>query len=192
MNTRKQAKLIKVFRKIHRITGLYLAIFLLTIAISGMLLGWKKNNDGYILPPTQQGTTTEVKNWLTFDSLKTIACQTMLDSIRPSLPLKINKIDARPEKGVVKFVFEGHYQGIQLDGATGKILQVATRRSDLIENIHDGSVLDKIFGTDSGIIKLVYTTIMAISLVLFSVTGLWLWYGPKKIKKRNKTLHLKL
>src|SRR6056297_260332 len=186
MNRSNQAKLIRVFRKAHRISGLNLVIFIVVIAVSGILLGWKKNSNGYILPPTQKGTSTEVANWLSFDSLKTIACQTMFDSVGPALPVKINKIDARPDKGVVKFVFEGHYQGIQLDGATGEVLQVATRRSDLIENIHDGSVLDKAFDTGSEIIKIIYTSIMGVSLVVFSITGLWLWYGPKKIKKQKK------
>ncbi|ALO15688.1 putative iron-regulated membrane protein [Salinivirga cyanobacteriivorans] len=186
MNRSSQAKLIRIFRKIHRISGLNLVIFILVIAISGILLGWKKNSNGYILPPTQKGTTTEVSNWLSFDSLKTIACQTMFDSVGPALPVKINKIDARPDKGVVKFVFDGHYKGIQLDAATGEVLQVATRRSDLIENIHDGSVLDKAFGTGSGIIKIIYTSIMGVSLVAFSITGLWIWYGPKKIKNRKR------
>ena len=188
MNRNNQARIIRIFRKVHRITGLNLLIFVLVIAVSGILLGWKKNSNGYILPPTQKGTTTEVANWLSFDSLKTVACQTMFDSVGPTLPVKINKIDARPDKGVVKFVFDGHYKGIQLDAATGEVLQVATRRSDLIENIHDGSVLHKVFGTHSGIIKLVYTTILGISLIIFSITGLWLWYGPKRIKKRNRKL----
>lgn len=182
MNRSKQARLIRILRKIHRISGMNLFVFIMVIAISGLFLGWKKNSNGYILPPTQKGTTTEVQNWLSFDSLKKIACQTMVDNLGSDLSVKINKIDARPDKGVVKFVFENHYQGIQLDAATGKVLQVATRRSDLIENIHDGSVLDKIFGT-GGIIKLIYTTLMGVSLIVFTTTGLWLWYGPKKIKK---------
>lgn len=184
MTKARKAKLIRRFRKIHRISGLYLLIFFLVMAISGIMLGWKKNTNGYLLPNSQTGTTQNVAAWLSFDSLKTIAVKTLQDSIKFTGAPKISKIDARPEKGIVKFVFKGHYVGIQLDGATGEVLQLAKRRSDLIENIHDGSVLDKTFGTERGIFKLIYTSLMGFSLVLFVITGFWIWYGPKRINKR--------
>ena len=84
---------------------------------------------------------------------------------------------------MVKFIFEHHYNGVQLDGTTGSILQITRRNSDLIENIHDGSILDRVLGIDGDILKLIYTSIIGISLLLFSLTGFWLWYGPKVMRK---------
>lgn len=88
---------------------------------------------------------------------------------------------------MVKFVFEDHYWSIQLDGATGKLLHIGQRRSDFIENIHDGSILDRYFGTTNGQIKLIYTTIMGLALICFTITGFWLWYGPKQMRKKKNT-----
>ncbi|MFT6995171.1 MAG: hypothetical protein ACJA1P_001912, partial [Maribacter sp.] len=56
------------------------------------------------------------------------------------------------------------------------------RRADFIENIHDASVLDNYLNT-GGYIKLIYTTVMSIALLLFTVTGFWLWYGPKRMRR---------
>jgi hypothetical protein len=44
----------------------------------------------------------------------------------------------RPDKGLVKVNARNHWE-LQLDAATGQRLQVAYRRSDLLESLHDGS-----------------------------------------------------
>jgi hypothetical protein len=85
---------------------------------------------------------------------------------------------------MVKFIFAENFWGIQLDGATGQLLHIERRRSDFIEKIHDGSILDDYFKIGNGIIKLVYTTVMGLALLLFTITGFWLWYGPKRMKRK--------
>ena len=185
-NQRKQqAKTLRIFRKVHRYTGIFLFIFFFVISVSGLLLGWKKDSRGVILPPSYEGTSTDLKDWLPLDSLHQKAVFILHDSISPELSSNIDRIDVRKEKGIVKFIFEDHYYGIQLDGATGKVLNIGKRHSDLIENIHDGSILDTYFGT-SGIIKLFYTSIMGIALIIFTVTGFWLWYGPKRMRRSKQ------
>ena len=180
------AKTLRIVRKIHRTTGALLFTFFFIIAITGLLLGWKKNSNGIILPKSYQGTSTELKDWLPLDTLQSIAFNTIRDSIDKNIDLNLQRIDARPDKGMVKFVFNNHYWGIQLDGSTGDILAITKRRSDFFENIHDGSILDIIFSTKGEIIKLIYTTIMGTALLIFTITGFWLWYGPK-IMRRNNT-----
>ena len=97
----------------------------------------------------------------------------------------------RKQKGSVKFLFVDSYYEVQLDGATGKVLSVAQRKSDFLENVHDGSILDRYLDTN-GYIKLVYTTVMGVSLLLFTITGFWLWYGPKRMRQAGKTQSGKL
>jgi hypothetical protein len=179
---------LRIVRKVHRTMGALLFIFFLIISITAFLLGWKKNSNGLILPESHEGSTAEIRNWLPLDSLQYIAFQAMKDSIDEQIDLDLQRIDCRPQKGMIKFIFNNHYWGIQLDGATGDILAITRRRSDFFENIHDGSILDIIFGTKGEIIKLFYTTIMSIALFLFTITGFWLWYGPKVIKRKKRTL----
>jgi len=178
-----QAKLLRDFRKIHRTTGALLFVFFFFISITGLLLGWKKHSGGLILPKSYTGTSTDLKDWLTIDSLHKNACRILHDSVSSELSAELDRIDIRKDKGMVKFVFANHFWGIQLDGATGQLLHIEQRKSDFIEKIHDGSILDHYLGTTDGQIKLIYTSIMGLALLIFTITGFWLWYGPKQMRK---------
>ena len=174
-----------MFRKIHRTLGMFLFLLFLFVSLTGLLLGWKKNSGGYILPESFKGTSTDLKEWLPIDSLHKNACKILLDSVSPDLSLDLERIDMRPDKGMVKFVFIDSFWGIQLDGATGKLLHIERRRSDFIENIHDGSILDYVFKTENEQMKLVYTSVMGLSLFTFTITGFWLWFGPKRMRRKH-------
>jgi uncharacterized iron-regulated membrane protein len=175
---------ISTVRKIHRAAAAFLAVVFITVAVTGLLLGWKKNSNGYIHPDSYRGSTTDLRYWLPLDSLKTIALQVLHDSINPNLKTDLDRIDVRPDKGMVKFVFSHHYNGIQLDGATGRVLHLERRRSDLIEDIHDGSALDKLLGFQGEQFKLVYTSVSGVSLLVFTITGLWIWLHSRKKRAR--------
>jgi uncharacterized iron-regulated membrane protein len=178
-----QAKLLRTFRKVHRTTGAFLFIFFFFVSITGLLLGWKKHSNGLILAKSYKGTSTDLKDWLPIDSLHKNACKILKDSISADLSPLIDRIDIRKDKGMVKFVFANNFWGIQLDGATGQLLHIEKRNADMIENIHDGSILDNYFKTSNGQIKLIYTTIMGLALLTFTITGFWLWYGPKRMRQ---------
>jgi uncharacterized iron-regulated membrane protein len=183
---KNQARTLRQFRKVHRYTGISLFFLFFFISITGILLGWKKNSAELLLAKSYQGTTSDLKKWLPIDSLNNIASSILHDSISPNLSTKIDRIDIRKEKGMVKFIYQDHYWGIQLDGATGKLLSLRMRRSDFVENIHDGSILDISLNTKNGLIKLIYTTISGLALLTFTITGFWLWYGPKRIRKKGR------
>lgn len=183
-NRPAQAKVLRNFRKLHRITGALLFVFFFIVAITGTLLGWKKNSGGMIMAKSYKGTSTQLKDWLSIDSLYQNACNYLKDSVSSDLSTEVDRIDIRKDKGMVKFVFASHFTGLQVDGATGKILYIEKRRADYIEKIHDGSIIDYYFGWD-GYFKLVYTSIMGLALILFTVTGFWLWYGPKRMRKNS-------
>jgi hypothetical protein len=168
--------IVRTVRRIHRFTASFLSFALLLVAVSGILLGWKKNSNGYLHPDSYQGTTSDLSLWLPIDSLKTIALTTLRESANGRLSEELDRIDIRPDKGMVKFVFASHYHGIQLDGATGRVLHLENRRSDLVEDIHDMSIIDRLLGLDSEIFKLIYTTFTGLSLLIFTVTGIWLRY----------------
>jgi len=179
----RQAKNIRLFRKVHRTTGIILFVFFIFVSVTGILLGWKKHSGEIIIPKTYEGTSNDLKDWRTISELHTSANGILHDSIDSELSIIIDRIDIRKKKGSVKFIYEDHFWEIQLDGTTGKLLSIGKRHSDLIENIHDGSILDNYFGTNKGQIKLIYTSIMGLALLLFSISGFWIWYGPKRMKK---------
>lgn len=179
----KIVKRTRQYRKLHRYIGSTLVFFFFIIAITGLLLGWKKHSGGIILPKTEKGISTDLKQWLSYDSLNTLAFLALRDSFPETLSPVIDRIDARPDKGIVKFVFKNHYQEIQLDATTGKVLAINQRTSDIIEQIHDGSILDVITNTSNGQIKVFYTTLLGVGLLTLTISGFWLWYNPKRIRK---------
>lgn len=186
MNPKKkrknQAKWIRVSRKIHRLTGLSLFVFFAIVSITTILLGWKKDSAGYLLAETAKGSSTTLSTWLPLDTLSSLAENAINEELGTNL--KMDRMDVREQNGIVKVSFKDSYWGVQLDGTTGETLNIGLRRSDFIEDVHDGSILDTFFNTGTEILKLIYTSIMGISLLIFTLTGFWLWYGPKRMKKK--------
>jgi uncharacterized iron-regulated membrane protein len=182
--TQQQARLIRVFRRIHRKIAIALFVFFLIIAITGVLLGIKKNTG--LLAPTQKGVSNDLSTWLPIDSLTQKAIAYLRDSVSADLSTELDRIDIRPGKGIAKFIFKGHYNGLQLDGTTGALLLIEKRKSDFIEDLHDGSILDDLFGLGDEPVKLGYTVIMGLSLLMLVLTGFWLWYGPKRLRRSRK------
>ncbi len=150
-------------------------MFFFVIGITSVLLGWKKDS-GYLMPPTGRGSSTELGEWLPTDELLSIARSALTDSLGATYTTDIDRIDYRPGKGSVKFRFADHLQEVQLDGATGTVLSIGARRADLIEQIHDGSIVGDTF-------KLVYSSLMGLATIVFTVSGFWLWYGPKRMRR---------
>jgi uncharacterized iron-regulated membrane protein len=185
MNTKQQASLLRTFRSLHRYTGALLFFFFFWIAVSGLFLGWKKHSGGAILPSTQRGTSHSLTEWMPVDELASRAIAA-LEAADPEAGTTIDRMDLRPGKGVVKVRFEGHHTEVQVDGATGEVLQMATRHSDWLEALHDGSIVERPLGIGGGYFKLIYTTIMALALLIFTITGFWLWYGPKRLRAAKR------
>lgn len=178
---KRQAKLLRFVRKIHRYTGVALFLFFAIVGITGILLGWKKNSNGYLLPDTEKGQSTEMVTWLSMDSISTLAMAELARSYGGDFQAEIDRLDVRPSKGMVKVLFDKDNIGIQLDLTTGQVLNNGKRRADWLEDVHDGTIVDDLLGTKN-VFKLFYTTIMGLALLIFTVTGFWLWYGPKKMR----------
>lgn len=184
----QQAKILRLARSLHRTTGALLFVLFIVVSLSGLLLGWKKHSGGILLAKSHKGTSADLKDWLPLDSLYRRACVEIQTAVSGMRSLDVDRIDVRKDKGMVKFVFIEGFWGVQLDGATGNLLHIERRRADFIEKIHDGSILDLYFNTSDQYFKLVYTTLLGLALLMFSVTGFWLWYGPKLMRRSQKRL----
>jgi len=176
-------KSLRRYRVFHRYFGITLAIFLFISAITGFLLGWKKDVD-VIQPPTQKGVSKDMKTWKPMHEIATLAENAFYEQYPEQAGNnKIGKMDARPSKGVVKVIFKKGYWEVQIDATSGEVKSIEKRYSDLIEQIHDGSIISDFF-------KLISMNLLGIGLTILVITGSWLWYGPKlirAIKKKQNT-----
>lgn len=182
---KRRAAILRITRKIHRTTGILLFVFFFITAMTGLLLGWKKHTGGAILADTKTGQSNNPNDWLPMHTLRERAINIFRTQISATVSSDIDRIDVRPDKGMAKFLFVEGYWGIQLDCTTGELLQIERRRADFIENIHDGVILDNLLGTSTEQIKLVYTTILGTALLIFTITGFWLWVGPRQFHHRK-------
>ena len=165
-------KLSKLSRLSHR-WGSIIALLPITIIIfSGIVLQLKKES-AYIQPPTQSGAGTE----------PTIGFERILEVARtvPEAEIEswedVDRLDVRPGKGVVKVQCKNRYE-VQIDTETSEILQVAFRRSDLIESIHDGSYFNDHF-------KLWVFLPAGIVLAALVITGVHLFLLPYLARRKR-------
>ena len=87
-------------------------------------------------------------------------------------------MDVRPSKGIAKVTLRGDWE-IQIDLETGKVLQSAYRRSDVIETLHDGSFFAGDFT------KLGVFLPSAIALLVLWCSGLWMFWLPILVRRRK-------
>ncbi len=166
------------FRTWHRMLGLFIALFLVISSVTGILLAWKKNSD-LIQPPTQKGASKDLSTWLPVDSLALIADRGFSAAFPNVENNGIDRMDIRPSKGIVKVLMENGFWEVQLDGTTGEILSIARRHSDWIEALHDGSIISDAF-------KFVSMNFLGIAILFMIISGTWMWYGPKLVRKLRK------
>jgi uncharacterized iron-regulated membrane protein len=169
----------KFNRVFHRWGAIIVALPVLIVIVTGIILQLKKEFV-WIQPATQKGNANELA--LSFDRILEIAKSV------PEAEIEswddIDRLDVRPSKGMLKIRAINRHE-IQLDTDTGGILQVAYRRSDFIESIHDGSFFhDKV--------KLWIFLPSAVILLGLWITGIYLFIIPYQARRqRNKKLKLK-
>lgn len=155
----------RLFRKIHKWGAVITALPVLVIIATGILLQFKKDA-AWIQPPVVEGHGG--------DPSVSFGC--ILKAVRsvPEAQIAgwedIDRLDVRPGKGMVKVRSRSGWE-VQVDTATGEILQSARRRSDLIEDIHDGSFF-------AGFSK--HWIFLPAAVLLFGLwgTGLYIFFAP--------------
>jgi uncharacterized iron-regulated membrane protein len=163
-------------RVVHRWGSILVLIPTGVIISAGIVLQLKKQS-AWIQPPTQNGSSAELS--LSFDQI--LAAAQKVPEAQVDTWDDIDRLDVRPGKGMLKVRCRNRWE-IQLDTRTEDVLQVAYRRSDLIESLHDGS-----FFHDR--VKLWMFLPSALVLGALWFTGLYLFmlpYYAKWQKRRRK------
>lgn len=160
-------------RQVHRWGAIVIALPFVIVIVSGILLQFKREWS-WVQPPAQRGVGKSPE--IRFDAI--------LDAVRavPEAEVQswkdVDRLDVRPTRGYVKVQANNRWE-VQVDLQTAKVLQVAYRRSDLIESIHDGSWFHE---------EARLWIFLPMALVVFTlwVTGLYLFGLPYWVKWRRK------
>ena len=124
-----------MFRKIHYWGAIIIALPLVITIGAGIILMLKKDI-AWIQPSTQQGIERTAIPMASINDLFLAA--KAVEQAGFTTWNELVRADFKPGKGVVKFISQTDWE-VQIDTHTAEVLQVAQRRSDLIESIHDGS-----------------------------------------------------
>lgn len=161
-------------RRVHYWVSAVVALPMLLIIGSGILLHLKKQWS-WIQPTEQRGTGTA----------PAIGLEDLLARVRDVPGLEgtawtdINRVDIRPGRGLAK-VGLANGREVQVDLGTGRVLQSAVRRSDLIEALHDGSY----FG--GNVVKYGLFLPAGMALLFLWASGLWMFWLPIAARRRPR------
>ncbi len=165
-------------RKLHYWGAAIIAIPLIIVISSGVVLQLKKHW-AWVQPVEHRGRVKapQIELSAILNAMKTY--------VHPEVKVAgwedVKRLDVRPDRGVAKATLQNDWE-VQIDTTDGRVMQVAYRRSDWIEAIHDGSI----FG-DPYKLWIVFPS--ALVLLFLWGSGMWMWIYPllnrRKVRRRR-------
>lgn len=160
------------WRKVHYWSSLIVALPILLVIFTGLLLQVKKDFH-WIQPAERRGSGAPPVG--SFEEI--LARCAAIPGSKIAQWSDIDRIDYRPDRALLKVTSRDNLE-IQLDPGTGEVLQVAFRRSDLIEALHDGAW----FG--AAVKRWVFLP-AGLALLLLWATGVYLFLLPQLRRRRG-------
>lgn len=156
-------------RAVHRVVGLVGSICMLTLSVTGFFLALKGELPG-VRPPTRK-----------FEGAKNLAAMlhpSVAFQAATSLGLEglagvddVDRFEYHAKGHVYKVLSKENYHEVQVDAATGEVLQVARRNDQMIEDIHDLSFLHPSLRT-------YLLPLVAVALFTLGSTGIVMFFTP--------------
>ncbi len=163
-------------RKTHYWGAFIVLLPVLIISITGIFLQLKKDID-WIQPPTISGESANNPS-ISFEEILEASKTVEEANIRSWND--IDRLDVRIDKGIVKVRSKNRWE-VQVDTNSGEVVQVAYRRSDIIEELHDGSWFHEN-------IKLLIFLPSGIILFILWITGFYMVLLPYLSKWKKKKI----
>ena len=161
-------------RRVHYWVTLGIALPVAVIITTGVLLQIKKQSH-WVQPKEIRGTGTTPN----LDLHQIVAAVQSVPGLGVTGWEDIKRMDIRADRGLAKVTVTGDWE-VQVDLGTGRVLQAAYRRSDLIESLHDGSF----FLGDLTKLGLFLPT--GIALVVMWLSGLWMFWLPFSVRRKRR------
>jgi len=165
-------------RKVHYWASFIVALPLLVIILTGVILQLKKHWE-WVQPPEQRGSVRVPQVGL--DEM--LAAIVAIEGSGVRGWDDVNRVDVRPARGIAKFLLRNERE-YQIDLGTAAVLQDATRRSDWIESLHDGSF----FAGDWTRLGLFLPA--GLLLLWLWISGMWMWWIPFGARRRREARRL--
>jgi uncharacterized iron-regulated membrane protein len=156
-------------RSIHRTVGLAGSLCMLTLSATGFVLALKAELPN-VRPPTRsyKGEPDIASMVHPSDALQAATALGLdgLEGIKD-----VGRFEYHAKGHVYKVLSKTNYHEVQVDGATGEVVQVSRRNDQMFEDIHDLSFLHPSLRT-------YVLPFVAASLFVLGVTGVWMYFVP--------------
>ena len=146
------------------------------------MLGWKSIFSSTIFENKSIMANKSSKKWLPLDSLDKLATQFVNQKLHTNF-LRSDKVELKLSKGSIIFFYKNITA--QIDGTSGSVILIEKKYGSLIQDIHDGAIMDELTNNKSGISKKIYSTVIGFTLLMLTITGFYLWYKPNTIKRKK-------
>jgi len=161
-------KIGKLLRDIHHWASPIAMLPLGIMIVAGLFLMLKKDVD-WIQPPTQRSAIA-VDGAPDTTLAELYAAAAAIPELEIGDWSEFDRIDIRSDRGIAKFIAPNRWEA-QIDLVSLEVLSLEYRRSDLFEQIHDGSFFADWVKT------FIFLPVGVILLVLWG-TGIWLFFEP--------------
>ena len=156
-------------RSAHRWVGVVLSLFLLLIAITGFLLA-NKSRMAWMRPP--EVDAVKVASPEEIRPMSEVVGAAFAVGLAELKDMgDVDRVDYRPKSNIFKVVSKAGYHEVQVDGATAKVLSVAKRNDQWIEDLHDLS-----FFSDAA--NAWVLPVVGLGLGALAVSGIGLFFTP--------------
>lgn len=162
-----------------KISGFIALLLFISNAISGIVLSSESDVNSFLKPEIITAThISKEEVYVPIPTLKKLAISMIKAKHSEVISLNLDHIELYDDKGTMLFLYQEGW-AVQIEAKTGRILEISKMKKSKARSIHDASLLDEFFHTD-GIFKKGYTILLGSALLIFSITGLWLWIKPNK------------
>lgn len=160
-------------RKLHYWGSALIAIPLLVVIGSGIVLQLKKDWS-WVQPVEHRGL--EAAPRIELSDILTALKTHQHPEVQVAGWQDVKRLDVRPDRGVAKATLMNDWE-VQIDTTDGRVMQVAYRRSDWLEALHDGSIVNDAY-------KMWIVFPSAIVLLFLWGSGMWMWLWPFLNRRR--------
>lgn len=151
----------------HLWVGVTTASVVIVISVTGILLNHKRGLG--FMPEVEHAPVAPLSASLALSVLVEAASLHAGDEVASA---GVDRMDVRPRDGLAKVRFRDRdVTEVTVDLASGEVLHAGVRNDAFLEKLHSG----EIFGSRWTLLS----DLAAVSLILLSLSGIWLWLVPR-------------
>lgn len=147
-------------------------LFFVELSVSGIIAGFN-SEPRYELPEILTAKrVVNPENYLPMDTLISVGTTVLSTNVDKKTDFTLDHIEIYDKKGMVVLLFKNNPYVVQIEGETGRVLKLSKKTMALPHAVHSAEWFDKLLGT-KGVFSMIYTTLMGMIVLSFSLFGIW-------------------